>query len=299
MSAPPDHKFAQFFKLGLLGAKLDYSLSPKIHQAFFQASGLKGSYELLRQEQLPLNFVAQLQESGYAGFNITIPYKAAILEQLDRLSPEAGLCRAVNTVVLRDGLATGYNTDIYGFVEACRGLLTETKLEHALVIGAGGAARAALLGLAQLGFKTVTVCLRGKTSEEFQAKAAGLCQFVKGSGLKLAVEPLCLSEDLPKLESLVGRQALLLVNASPLGQSGNALPLWLEACLKALHQDSFIFDMVYAREPERTPLLEMAWDNGFTRQTDGKKMLVLQASQAFYLWTGLAGSLEEGLRVLS
>jgi shikimate dehydrogenase len=292
-------KFAQFYKLGLLGARLDYSLSPQIHQAFFTASGLKGSYELVPQGQLPLNFVAQLQESGYAGFNITIPYKAAILAQLDRLSPEAGLCRAVNTVVLKDGLATGYNTDIYGFVEAGRGLLGEAKFDHALLIGAGGAGRAALLGLAQLGIKTVTVCLRGPSSEEFQAKAASLSQFVLGSGLKLEVEPLSLPEDLSKLESIVSRQALLLVNASPLGQSGNSLPLWLEVCLKALHKESLLFDLVYTREHKRTPLLEMAWDNGFTRQIDGKKMLVLQAAQAFYLWTGRAGSLEEGLRVFS
>lgn len=240
-------------ELCVIGDPVAHSLSPAIHTALLAQRGLKGRYQAVtvRPEELAA-FVERARQGAYDGFNVTMPHKQTILPLLDAVEGDAAAMGAVNTVVVRQGRAVGYNTDGAGFVHS---LPFETGGKRVLVLGSGGAAAAVCRALVQAG-ADVTVCCR------HPEKTAGW-------GVTA-----CSWELLPSAAA----QCSLLVNATPLGMTGResfADFRFLERCR------GWVYDLVY--EPRETALLAEARARGLP-VIGGLALLYAQAELAFALF---------------
>jgi shikimate dehydrogenase len=259
---------------GIIGWPVAHSLSPAMHNAAFASLGLDWVYVPfpVAPERLERG-VAGLASLGVAGFNVTIPHKVAILPLLDRISPEAELIGAVNTVAIRDGLLTGYNTDGIGLIAALSAKLGFSARGRAvLVLGAGGAARSAVAALAGAGAARIAVVNRSAGNGEM------LVRSISGRlpSCELSAHPL---EQLGDPSFLGGVD--LVVNTTSVGMKGDSVP-GLE--LSRLRSGGAVYDMVYA--PPVTPLLAEAGRLGIPA-ANGIGMLVAQGEAAFRIWTGM------------
>ncbi|MGD9684415.1 MAG: shikimate dehydrogenase [Candidatus Obscuribacterales bacterium] len=268
------------YQLGLIGYPVGHSLSPRLHRAALSSAGLQGDYQLLAVAPQDLDdFLSRLRLAGasYHGLNVTVPHKQAVISHMDELSPSAAAAGAVNTIMISEDRLVGHNTDIHGFKAGLESAgLTPERRRIAIVLGAGGAARAAILGLAELAFAEIVVAARDRSKTRDLVAELGQPDFPASVR---AVD----------LEGLPGLSADLLINATPLGQSAGSTfstPVWFGRALDCLGGDGLFYDLVYAREPSGlTPLVEAARKRGIPAM-DGMVMLVHQAAAAFELWTG-------------
>jgi shikimate dehydrogenase len=261
--------------VGLIGWPVEHSLSPALHGAAFAALGLDYAYVPLpvAPEQVG-EAVRGLRALGFRGANVTIPHKAAVMPHLDWIARDAALAEAVNTIVVEDdGTLSGFNTDISGFTRALEQVCGAPPLPPgapALILGAGGAARAAALALARLGASLTVV---NRTPERARRLADRIASGVPSASV--AVRAL---EDLDA--TLVGAQRLL-VNATSLGMTGAVqVPRGFADNVTA---GQVVADFVYTSG--LTDLLAQAQAQGAI-VVDGLSVLVWQAALAFELWTG-------------
>jgi len=240
----------------LLGHGITYSASPAMHSAAFASLGLDWSYELcdVAAERLP-SAVAALRRPGYAGANVTIPHKVAVIPLLDGLDAGAAATGAVNTIRKDGDRLLGANTDVAGIEAALRQVGPAAGSARAVVLGAGGSARAAAIALADS--RLTFVARRPET-------AAGL------PGEVLAWEN--------REWRTLAREADLLLNATPLGRWGE-LPL----PAAELPGRGAVIDLVYT--VEGTPLVRAARERGIPC-ADGWTVLLAQGAAAFEAWTG-------------
>lgn len=255
---------------GVIGDPVRHSLSPAIHNAAFRALGLDWVYAAF---PVPAGSGPQAVEAmrtlGLAGLSVTMPHKPEVIPALDELSPAALALGAVNTVFRRGTALVGDNTDGAGFIDALRfdeGF--DPAGTRCVVIGAGGAARAVILALAQAGAGDVAVVNRTPAHGARAAKLAG----PRGRPGT--------PDDLLRAE--------LVVNATPLGMAGvhpDAVPVDIDF----LRSDQVVVDLVY--KPARTPLLKAARQRGAV-PVNGLGTLIHQAAHAFRLWTGADPPLE-------
>jgi 3-dehydroquinate dehydratase/shikimate dehydrogenase len=250
---------------GVLGSNVVRSLSPFLHNRAFEARGVDAVYVPLQAEALR-PFVEALPALDLAGFSITRPYKVDILDHLQEVDEEAALCGSVNTVVVHDGLLRGSTTDGFGVLTPLKKRL-ELRGKNVVIVGAGGAARAAALALTRKG-AAVTVLARDADKAAFVGAAVG-----------------CVYGPLDSLDSVAWD---VLINATPLGTAGLAAD---ETPVPArLHRaGSVVLDMVY--DPLDTRLLREAQAAGCTI-IDGLEMLLAQAAVQFETWTGLEAPLD-------
>ena len=264
---------------GIIGWPVAHSLSPAMHNAAFAALGLDMAYVPLPVPVQRLEAaVGGLSGLGFRGANVTMPHKAAVLPFLDEVSDDARLIEAVNTIVVAGDALEGHNTDVGGFVAALRDVVSE-PLEGAcaLVLGAGGVARAAALGLVRQGVRSLTVVNRSPGRAEELARLLGSLD----ERVRIRVVAL------DALSAADVGEADILVNASPLGMSE---PLKVPAVLvDTMRRDHIVFDVVYRQRP--TVPLERARAIG-ARAIDGLDMLAWQAALSFELWTGRGAPLE-------
>jgi len=266
-------------RTGVAGWPVDHSRSPTIHRYWLREFGLAGSYERFAVQPAEFReFVAGIGRNGLVGANITAPHKETAYLLCDRRTPVADALGAVNTFWREDGRLWGDNTDVAGFLanmdESAPGWAERAKL--AVVIGAGGAARAIIYALISRRFERIVVVNR--TQARAEALAA---QF--GSSTK-AVTWAALPAELA--------EAHLLVNASTLGMVGQP-PLVVD--LGALPDRASVADVVYV--PLRTPLIEAARARGL-RAVEGLGMLLHQAAPAFTRWFGRQPVVTPALRAL-
>ena len=236
-------------RLCVIGNPISHSKSPEIHTKLLRIAGIEGSYTAVRvlSEELP-EFVHSAKAGAWDGFNVTMPHKEAILPLLDELSPTAKAIGGVNTVVIHHGRAIGHNTDAPGLLEA---LSIPVAGKTALILGFGGAGKAAAYALSQAG-ATVKVCCRHPKSGQYN--------WEKMTNLAAGCD--------------------LLVNATPLGMIGGEK--WPDfGFLDGLQNNYAVFDMVYGPEP--TALVAEAQRRGLTAM-DGRKLLQKQAEIAFQLF---------------
>ena len=260
---------------GIIGSPVAHSLSPVMHNHAFAVLGLDWVYVPFPvcPERLP-QAVAGLAALGVAGFNVTIPHKVAIIPLLDRISPEAELIGAVNTVVLQEGELVGYNTDGTGLLTALqREFGFDPAASQVLVRGAGGAARGAAAALGSAG--AVRVALANRSAAAAELLVAGLAPRLPR--LALSAHPLERLGDPAFLGSFD-----LIVNTTSVGMAGDAFP---GLALTGVKPELLVYDMVYA--PPVTPLLARARSLGLAA-ANGLSMLVAQGEAAFALWTGQA-----------
>jgi shikimate dehydrogenase len=251
--------------VGVIGDPVGHSRSPAMHNAAFDALGLDWVYVAFPVARgdgaAAVRAVAML---GLAGLSVTMPHKADAAAACDDLAPEAATLGAVNTVVNADGTLVGHTTDGDGFLRAVDDEGIEVAGRPALVVGAGGAARAITHALGRAGAH-VTVAAR---RPEAARSAASLAP----------------DGDAVGLDGIAVERFDVVVNATPLGMGGEAPPF----DVAKLHAAQFVYDTVY---PVETPLLREARARGL-RAADGLGMLVHQGALSFSLWTGVAPALD-------
>ena len=266
--------------VGLIGGMVRGSFSPRMHNAAFRALGLNWCYVAFPVPSDRLGEALRgLPALGIAGVNITIPHKEAAAAYLDETTEDAREIGAVNTVQVSAQRLIGHNTDGSGMLDALRrdgGITAEGR--RAVIVGAGGAARAAAFALAGAGAETVTVINRNWD------RAASLADAVRRVSRRCPVDAVPLEGD-AGTRSI--RDATLLIQATTVGAGAerHLSPIVAEA----LHPDLFVMDMVY--EPRETLLLQQAAAAG-CRTLGGLSMLVYQGARAFEIWTGHAAPVD-------
>lgn len=259
--------------VGLIGSTISRSLAPALHEDAFAACGIRGHYHLMdstepRPRQLP-ELLSAARTAGFAGVNVTFPFKEAVIPLLDEVSPEAAEIGAVNTVVIDEsGRTTGYNTDRSGF----RAAFAETfgdavRGQPVLQLGAGGAGRAVAFALMDLGAGSLRIYDRDAS------RARRLCADLSGRFGAACCTALASPE--PAVASTAA-----VVNATPVGMwSHPGLPMSPDA-ITARH---IVADVIYT--PLETDFLKAARSRG-ARTMGGGGMCVHQAVEAFRHFTG-------------
>lgn len=265
-----------FIKAGVIGYPIKHSKSPLIHNHWIAQYGLHGSYEAI--EIVPDNLekgIRRLIDDGYAGFNVTIPHKQEIFKLCKTVDETARSIGAVNTVVIKDGALHGTNTDAFGFIENVHKSAFGVDFIHrpAIVLGAGGAARAVVYSLLQAGARQIIVTNR--TADKAKDIAEMNTDIIRVAPWERRADLL--------------RDAGLLVNTTSLGMSGKA-PLDIDLTL--LPDDAVVSDIVYA--PLMTDLLVHAKARG-NQIVTGIGMLLHQARPAFEKWFGVLPDVSEEL----
>jgi shikimate dehydrogenase len=260
--------------VGLIGAGIQASRTPALHEAEAAAQGLRCVYKLVDLELLGLGadalpeLITAAERMGFAGLNITHPCKQSVLPLLHELSDDARALGAVNTVVLRDGKRIGHNTDWFGFAESFRRGLQDAARDRVVQFGAGGAGSAVAHAALTLGTRQLT--LIDTDAARAAAVAEGLCGRF-GAGRAVAGTDVAAS-----VAAADG-----IINATPMGMvKYPGLPLPASLLRPAL----WVAEIVYF--PLETALLRAARAVG-CRTLDGGGMAVFQAVEAFRLFSGL------------
>jgi len=237
------------FRLGLIGYPLSHSFSPTYFSKKFAALGIPES----TYTAYPIDSIDKVEDifdQGIDGLNVTIPYKEQVIPYLDELSEEASEINAVNTIKIKNGRRIGYNTDAYGFEMSLLNLLNREKVENAMILGTGGAAKAIQYVLKKMGVR-FTIVSRKK--------------------------PFLTYEELDNATIDVHQ---LIINTTPLGMYPriNDCPAIGYSHLTEKH---FLFDLIY--NPEKTLFLKNGELQGSSIK-NGYEMLVLQAEKAWEIW---------------
>ncbi|QAU49731.1 shikimate dehydrogenase [Bradyrhizobium guangzhouense] len=258
---------------GLIGAPIAHSASPAMHERAAEALGLRGHYQLIEVAGADATGLRMMLEGvrrlGFAGVNVTFPYKEAVVPLLDELASTAAIMAAVNTVVVRNNRLIGHNTDTTGFARAVKPLLAPSGNAVA-VIGTGGVGKAIAFALASLKVADLRIFDSDPARAE---KLAALLAKHGGARVARSVE-----------DALDGATGL--VNGTPVGMLPNRdtpVPASL------LRENLWVADAVYS--PLITPLLAAAREKG-ARIMTGRELAIYQAADAFELFTGLAPSTE-------
>ncbi len=266
-------------RAGIIGWPVSHSRSPMLHGYWLRKYAIAGSYERIPipPERFSTEFRA-LSSQGFAGANVTIPHKQAAMACCDELDPIAKRLGAVNTVIIRNGCFQGSNTDGFGFMENLRLGAPGWRPQSgpAVIIGAGGAARAVIAALSDAGVKEIRLFNRTRArADQLAADLGGPILTADWAGLNAALE-----------------DCGLLVNCSSLGMNGHPE---LEISLDGLAPAAFVTDLVYT--PLCTRLLAAARAHG-NPTIDGLGMLLHQARPGFAAWFGIMPEVDETLRNL-
>ncbi len=257
---------------GLVGDPVEHSLSPPMHEAAYEATGLDARYVTFRVDDDDLEAAVEgARALGVAGLNVTVPHKERVLDLVDP-DPLAARIGAVNTIDFGERVI-GHNTDAAGARRALRSGGAALDGATAVVVGAGGAGRAVTVGLLDVGAR---VRVANRTVERAEGLVADLRGAEEDPGP--ADSPPVSAHPLDALDSLLA-DATVLVNATTVGMEEDRSPV----PAGALHDDLTVLDAVY--RPLRTRLLREAEAAGATT-VDGGRMLVEQGAAAFERWTG-------------
>ncbi|MFL5844701.1 MAG: shikimate dehydrogenase [Solirubrobacteraceae bacterium] len=270
--------------VGLIGANVDGSLSPPLHEREADELGLRYLYKTIDIDRLGLppeavgELMAQARRLGFRGLNITHPCKQLALPHLDEASPVVAALGAVNTVVFEDGRAIGHNTDCAGFAQSFRRGLPDAPLDRVVLLGAGGAGSAVGHAALDLGARRLVVVDAARGRAEALAQA-----------LARSFGPGRVSVGVP--DDVAGADGL--IQATPVGMVGHpGMPL----DPRLLHPGLWVAEVIY--RPLETELLRRAREMG-CRTLDGGGMVVNQAAESFCLFTGRTPDRERMLRHLA
>jgi len=273
--------------IGIIGENIENSLSPLIHNQIILKHFLNFCYLPFQVAEIDLNKAIQgIKALNIRGANITFPYKEKVIKFLDEVEESARRIRAVNTIVNNKGILTGYNTDVIGFKKSLQedGKLA-IKEKKAVILGAGGAARAVVYAL--LEEEIEEICIFNRTLEKAKKIKQDLSSFFPKSHIR--VFPLEKEDLKDKIE-----KSHLLVNSTSIGMALRVdnTPLPDE---KLFHPNLLVYDLIY--HPAKTLFLKQAEKSG-AKIINGLPMLVYQGIESFYLWTGLKPEGKEVLEII-
>lgn len=267
---------------GLIGYPLGHSFSPAMHNAAFKELDINGEYKLFEVSPDKFDhFLQSLDKENIYGLNVTVPYKERILKfvELDQESNHLKQIGAVNTIVRQDNMWKGFNTDVSGFGRHLEEVF-DPKDKRVALLGAGGAARAAVYVLIKKGAKEIVIFDIDKIkSENVTSMAKDISPDFKISAVD-SISDLCIKDK------------DLLINATPVGLRQD------DPCLideSTLHKNLFIYDLIY--NPAETKLLLLAKRLGI-KYSNGLNMLIYQGALSFAHFTGKDSSLDEIIRIM-
>ena len=262
-------------KTALIGHPVAHSLSGVIHNAAFKSLGIEGKYEVIDVPFGKLkDAVEKLKKDGYAGFNVTIPYKVDVKQYLSMADLFADYAGCTNCVKINpDGVLFGYNTDVYGFSSAIpEEVRNNLKGKKALILGNGGASRAVAVGLGMLEVSQIDFMVR---------------DFEKAQPLYNSIRSIFPSTTLNLIKVIDNiSQYSIIVNTTPLGTTGeyqNKIPI-ASSILENADKSVLVYDLVY--NPTETVLIKTAKSYGL-KTVGGLDMLVGQAVKGFKIFTGM------------
>jgi shikimate dehydrogenase len=257
----------------LIGHPVAQSLSGALQQAAFESLGIDARYEPLDLPLIELpEAIAELRGDDFLGANVTVPYKERVVPMVDRLTEEAQATGAVDTITREGSRLVGHNTDVIGFRAALDALVGRQKMPRAaVVLGAGGGARAAVYTLITEGFQRVIVFNR------HLHRAEGLIRHFGRSASHMELRAMPWHESVIEAELA---KTKLLVNASAVPDPGQTSPIPAEL----LVPEMLVLDLIYV--PTETRLLRDARAAGAAAAANGELMLLHQTAAAFRLWTG-------------
>ena len=274
-------------KLAIIGWPVSHSRSPLIHNHWLAEHGLPPVYEAYPIDPKDdfRTALLRMADEGFVGANVTVPHKEAAFGAMDELSSAAQILGAVNTISFQHGKLRGDNTDGDGFLLGLEAALAEGEAKAswqsapALVLGAGGAARAIIAALGRAGVADIR--LVNRTRE----KAEALSSLVSGIAANMTIGDW-------ENRAVLAKGCGLLVNTTSLGMVGRPP---LDMALDGLKEGALVSDIVYA--PLQTALLRLAQASGYIA-VDGLGMLLHQAALSFEIWTGTRPKIDHELRAL-
>jgi shikimate dehydrogenase len=295
------------FSLGLIGYPLQQSLSPRLHAAALGSMGLQGEYRLYPVPPLPEGekllgeTIANVRTGQIQGLNVTIPHKQTVLPYLDQLTPQAQAIGAINTIFCRAEVLTGDNTDAPGFISDLERVLAgleqlpeatdNSDEDHiALILGAGGAARAVVYALWQAGWQVTVAARRPEQAAGLVASLQQCAERTSSAPTSLTTIPLqsyyldeFISRHRDRISIIRKHESRILVNASSAGMLPDIASCpWPEEL--PFPEGWLVYDLVY--KPPETIFLRRARTAGLPA-VNGLGMLVEQAALALECWTGL------------
>ncbi len=258
----------------LLGNPVSHSLSPLIHNAAFKALGIAAEYQAVdvRRTELP-EAIERLRVGRVLGANVTIPHKETAVELVDDLTSDAAATHAVNTILVSEpGRLIGANTDVEGFSQPLKAYVDALRGGSAVILGAGGAARAAAFALlGGMGPRRLTVVARRRD------QAAKLIEDLGSEDINNVLDRASFDDAAPAV-----RASQLIVNATPVGMAPKEdTSPW--PTISDFHEGQVVYDLIYA--PTTTRLMRDAESCG-AHTIGGMPMLLAQAAASFKLWTG-------------
>ena len=273
--------------IGIIGKNIENSLSPLIHNQIILKYSLNFRYIPFQVAEYDLGkAISGIKALNIKGVNITFPYKEKVIEFLNELEESAQRIGAVNTIVNNKGILTGYNTDVIGFKRSLQeGGKFIIKGKKAVILGAGGAARAVVYALLEEWVEEI--CIFNRTLEKAKKIKQDFSPFFSGDSINV------FSLEEKNLKDKIKR-AHLLVNTTSLGMVSqiNNTPLPDE---KLFHSNLLVYDLIYY--PAKTLFLRQAERAG-AKIINGLPMLVYQGIESFYLWTGLKPEEKEILEMI-
>ena len=252
---------------GLIGDPVEHSFSPPMMNAVFSYMNLDACYLAFQVEEKKVSeAIAGIRALNFAGVNVTVPHKSAVIPYLDEVSPLAKKIGAVNTISNVKGRLKGTNTDFSGFIRSLKTLNFSPKKKTIALLGSGGSARALVAGLADAG--ALRVMLHNRTAERAEKLVTEFSRYFPLTQLEAV-----------SLQTIHETPLDLLVNTTTVGMFSSDLPLNLKQCRKI----NLLADIIY--RPSQTPLLKQAKELGINA-VNGIDMLLYQGCDAFTFWTG-------------
>jgi len=260
--------------IGIIANPIRHSISPKMHNAAFEKLGLDYAYLAFEIDSSQLkDTVYGLKAMGARGFNVSMPYKTAIIDYLDELSPAAKLCQAVNTVVNENGKLIGHMTDGSGLIQSLKDAGYDIKGKKVTVVGCGGAGKAIQIQAALDGVAELAIFNRSRD------KGLEIVNLINEQTNCQATFYELSDEEVLKEQLL---DSYLLINATNIGMADLEGESFIKN-LSTLHEQLIVCDIIY--NPRKTKLLKQAEEVG-CEIINGVGMIIYQGAEAFKLWTG-------------
>ena len=244
----------------VIGNPINHSMSPKLHNYWFKKNKIEAIYDKKKTNRENLqSIISEIKEKKIAGINVTVPFKKAVIPFLDKLSNEAQQTQSVNTIILRNDILEGHNTDIIGFEKAIRDLNFDIEGKKIFILGAGGVVPSIILALIKMKVSEINISNRTKQ---------------KAEDLKSHFKILNILDwgDLPKFD--------VIINATSLGLNNEVINL----NFSDIGKNKLFYDVIY--NPSETSFLREGKKLG-NLSVNGKLMFIYQALEAFKLWHGL------------
>ena len=244
-------------KYAVIGNPIDHSLSPILHNHWLKENNINAIYDKIKLEENQIkNFINKIKKKELAGCNVTVPFKKSVIPFLDKLSFEANQTQSVNTIILKDDLLIGHNTDIVGFQKAIKSLKYTIKDKRIFILGAGGVTPSIIFALNKMGVSEITISNRTKE---------------KAEKLKEQFQNISITEwgKLPDFD--------VIINTTSLGLNNETINL----DFSNIKDDKLFYDVIY--NPSETNFLKEGKKLG-NKTDNGKLMFIYQAFEAFKLW---------------